>query len=153
MRHFHHMINSQKWSVVVVPVGVPKITSNLPLSIHLKPRNVSSVIILRFQKTYYCWIYNPKCFSLKSVFWVLFFFFPLINLYYLFLPLDFYICIDSETLFPLMTLLTDKSAWKGKFIRFKSAYSYNQQILARNTFQEFFLVLNTIILFYSKIKL
>lgn len=83
MRHFHHMINSQKWSVVVVPVGVPKVTSNLTLSIHLKPRNVSSVIILRFQKIYYYWIYNPKCFSLKSVFWVLFFF-PLINLYLLF---------------------------------------------------------------------
>ena len=65
------------------------------------------------------------------------FFSPLLNLYYLFLPLDFYICIDSETLFPLI-LLTDKSAWKGKSTPFKSAYSYNQQILTRNTFQEFF---------------
>ena len=91
MRHSqyeaHHMINSQKWSAIIVAVGynivLPNVTSNLTLSIYLKPINASSVIILKFQKYILLLNIYPKYFSLKSVFWVLFFFWSTFTIFFL----------------------------------------------------------------------
>lgn len=96
MRHSqyeaHHMIKSQRWSAIVVAVGynivLPNVTSNLTLSIYLKPINASSVIILKFQKYILLLnIYSQVLFFKMSILSSFFFF--LINFYYFFLPFYF----------------------------------------------------------------